>query len=293
MKKIGYTGYGLLLVIGIIWGGQFALNNVALQSLSPLMIATGRIVIGFITLAICVSMSPRSSAQEGKLNVSLLILYIFIALLEAVCPLFLIAWGLKHVSSGVAAILMGTVPIFTVSVSAMFNKQIKLHRSLIAGVVIGFIGIVILVIPNIANGTTTVFGIIAILLGACSFAISLILMSLLPNTISSTKHMRNVLGIAAIILIIVVTATSHWQLPYSRNSFLALLTLGAICTGFAYVIFMLLVQKTSPVFAATVNYLIPIIGVIIGNIFMHEHIAWNELFALLCILSALYKLRFV
>ncbi|MBP9742374.1 MAG: EamA family transporter [Burkholderiales bacterium] len=293
MDKKYLNNYIFLLLISIIWGAQFALNKISLITLTPMMVATGRTIIGGITLSIYLWLVNKRTQVKPNIAAyakSTIILYILIALCEAVCPLFLIAWGLKHVSGGIAAVLMGSVPIFTVVIEAIVKRN-PINKRFILAIGIGFIGMLILAFPEISHGSSSILGVIAILLGSFSFASSLILINLLPPKISAVRHMRNILGYASLLLIIISMATHEW-VPYcSLQSVLALLILGSICTGLVYVMFIVLIHATSPTFASLINYLIPIVGVIIGNLFMHEKITWNEIVSLLCIVIALYQIR--
>lgn len=291
MKKITLADYILLLVIGIMWGSQFALNDIVLKSMSPIFIAASRALIGFVVLSIYTAVCTKNINNKSSSISSVLMLYITIALCEAVLPLFLIAWGVQHVASSIAAILMGTVPIFTVIITAFFLKSHKLNLSTIWGIVIGFLAIVILVAPDLNNHSSSLLGVFAILLGSLSFATSLTLINLLPTLTHPVKHMRNILGIAALILIVVLVSTQSYPLTINLHGIVALTLLGAFCTGLVYAMFIVLIQKTSPVFASTINYLIPIIGVIIGNIFLKEHVSFYESISLLCIFFALYKIK--
>lgn len=193
-------------------------------------------------------------------------------------------------SSSIAAILMGTIPIATICITILFIKHSKLNMQAIAGIMTGFTGIVILMLPNIMSQTASIMDILSISLSSISFAISLILIKFL-SPINSIKHMRNILGIASLFLIIAIMSYSNPIPHYSLKSLVALLILGIFCTGFVYAVFITLIQRTTTVFASMINYLIPVVGVIIGNIFMHDQITWNTVLSLLCILIALFQIR--
>ena len=281
-----FKNYLLLLLIALIWGSQFALANIALKSITPTNIAIGRAVIGFLTLTICLRFIPRqvSSGNLPKQSTPWL-LFLMIALFESVIPLFLIAWGLDHVDSGIGAILMGTVPIFTMLIATLATKQDKLRWQLVASILLGFGGVVILSLPSIHGASSSILGELAILIGAGSFAISLVLLKSLPP-MSPIKQMRDILGLAAIPLIIAGVFINNWSMP-SLEGIVALLLLGSFCTGIVYLMFMILIRNTTPTFASLTNYLIPLIGVVIGCIFLNESFNFSELIALIMILGAL------
>ena len=125
MTKVSFNSYILLLLIGILWGSQFALNDVVLQAMSPIAIAAGRSFIGFIELCCYTAIFVRDIPASNKSFKPIISLYLLIAICEAVCPLFLVAWGLKLVESCIAAILMGTVPIFTICIAAIFMRIVS------------------------------------------------------------------------------------------------------------------------------------------------------------------------
>ena len=281
-----FKNYLLLLLIALIWGSQFALANIALKSITPTNIAIGRAVIGFLTLTICLRFIPRQvqTSTIPKQSTPWL-LFLMIALFESVIPLFLIAWGLDHVDSGIGAILMGTVPIFTMLIATLATKQDKLRWQLVASILLGFGGVIILSLPSIHGASSSILGELAILIGAGSFAISLVLLKSLPP-MSPIKQMRDILGLAAIPLIIAGVFINNWSMP-SLEGIVALLLLGSFCTGIVYLMFMILIRNTTPTFASLTNYLIPLIGVVIGCIFLNESFHFSEFIALIMILGAL------
>ncbi|MDQ5921867.1 MAG: hypothetical protein QG673_1926 [Pseudomonadota bacterium] len=289
MNNKAIVNYVLLVCIALVWGAQYALNDIALQTISPLNIAVSRAVIGSLTLGLFYLVAnKRSNIIDDKIGKSPWLLYLLIALFESVIPLFLIAWGLSKVNSGVGAILMGMIPIFTMLIATIATRQERVSVQLVLSVLIGFFGIVILSMPNLHNAQSSLMGELAILLSAFSFSLSLILMKYLPVA-SPLKHMRNILGIAAIPLIVVACWFKDWSIISfpSSNSMIAITILGSFCTGIVYFMFMVLINRTSATFASLTNYLIPLVGVVIGYIYLHESLGVNELWALFMIFIAL------
>lgn len=284
MNKVVVKNYCLLLLISVIWGSQFALANIALKSIAPINIAVTRALIGCLTLGICSMFLPKNTSNS-KGYATPWKLYILIAFFESVLPLFLLAWGLARVESGVGAILMGTVPIFTMLIATLVSRQERLRVQLVLSVILGFCGIVTLSFPNLHGANSSIWGELAILLSSLSFGVSLILMSYLPAG-SSIRQMRNILGIAVIPLLIASLGLNLWSVP-SISGVIAVLILGIFCTGIVYLMFMILIRNTTPTFASLTNYLIPLIGVIIGCVFMQEKLFISELVALVLILAAL------
>ncbi|MCG7521879.1 DMT family transporter [Ruegeria sp. Ofav3-42] len=281
--------YLLLVGISLIWGSQFVLNELAIHSFTPLIVATGRVLIGFVTLtliaAVMYDRSPRTLTKPDRHPWTL---YCAIAVAEAILPCFLIPWGQQHVDSSIAAILLATVPIFTLILAPFFVKDE--HWSLIAAlsVIVGFVGILVLIVPGIKGSWLhNIIGELAILGGALSFSLSLIMMKHLSN-IPPVLAMRNVFMIASAVLIILVLAlNTQWNLRPSWQSTTALLGLGVFCGGIAYVLFITMVGRTGPTFTALTGYLITLVGVFIGIAFLGERLQANDIFALVLIVAAL------
>lgn len=282
----------MLLLIALIWGSQYALNNIALKNFAPIDIAALRALIGAITLAFCGIIFPAKEKNHtaDSVNPKVWHLYILIALFESVIPLFLTAWGLTVVTSGTGAILMGLAPIFTLLIASLIFGQERLRVSMIISVIVGFGGIVILSLPQSTAGDgSNLFGEIALIMSACSFSISMVLMKYLP-ALSPIRQMRNILFIAAIPLSAIALIGNNWQ-PPELGATIAILVLGVFCTGIVYVMFMVLIQRTTSTFASLTNYLIPLVGVAIGTLFMGEKIMINEIIALVMIIAALLVTR--
>lgn len=289
MNKPVALDYALLAGIGIIWGSQFVFNELAIRSFPPLTVAAGRILIGFLTLSAIVLLLPKSplSTSEGARRQPWG-LYCTIALFEAILPCFLIPWGQQHVDSSIAAILLATVPIFTLVLAPFIVKEE--HWSLIAAasVVVGFIGVLVLVVPSIKGSwLSDIVGELAIMGGALSFSLSLIMMKRLSD-VPPVLAMRNVFMIGAVPLVILAAVLdAPWTLSADLESGLALLALGIFCGGFAYVMFIVMVTRTGPTFTALTGYLITLVGVLIGIVFLGDQLQLHDIVALVLIIGAL------
>ncbi len=281
--------YLLLVGISLIWGSQFVLNELAIRSFTPLVVATGRVVIGFVTLTVIAALMSKGAARNvNAADGQPWKLYCAIAVAEAILPCFLIPWGQQHVDSSIAAILLATVPIFTLILAPFFVKDE--HWSLIAAlsVIVGFIGILVLIVPSIEGSwVADIIGELAILGGALSFSLSLIMMKHLSG-VPPVLAMRNVFMIAsAVLVVLMLILNTQWHPHPSWQSASALLGLGVFCGGIAYVLFIYMVGRTGPTFTALTGYLITLVGVFIGIAFLGERLQANDIFALVLIIAAL------
>ena len=290
MKKPSITDYVLLVGIGLIWGSQFVLNELAIQSLPPLSVGAGRIFFGFITLNIILWLIPKKDLPGSGIQVTKQPwgLYFWIALTEAILPLFLIPWGQQYVESSIAAILMATIPIFTMFLANLFVKEDRWTFVTALSVGLGFIGVVILVGPDIqGNGQHHILGELAILAASFSFAVSMILIKKLPP-LPPVLAMRNTFLIAvAPMVLLSLLMNKPWEWDGSPFSLFAILLLGIFCGGIVYLMLMVLIQRVGPTFTSLNNYLVTLFGVFIGIIFLGDQLQTHDVLALVFILAAL------
>jgi drug/metabolite transporter (DMT)-like permease len=284
-----YFAYFLLFGVGIIWGGQFLFNAQAISHFPAVTIAASRVLIGALTLTLVacfVREKPHSTPKRLWITGGLLIA---IALSEAVLPLFLIAWGQQHVASSITAVIVGSVPIVTLVVSVFLRSQ-KSPFSVASGlsVVLGFSGIVILINPraSLAEGPILIYE-LAIFAGVVGFAIGLTLFEKLPHG-APIRSARNVLWIASVPLVgAALVLDKPWLLNWSFSHTLPLWVLGVVGSGLAYVMYASLIQRSGPVFTSISNFIVPLVGVVLGVSVRGEPFGGREILALAFIIGAL------
>jgi drug/metabolite transporter (DMT)-like permease len=286
-----YLAYVLLLSIGIVWGGQFLFNAQAVGHFPPITIAAARALIGALTLSLIACFRKETPVAgtglgSGAKNLWLLL---GIAVFEAVLPLFLIVWGQQHVASSIAAVIVGSTPIVTLIVALLLKSQ-KSHFSLGAAssVVLGFIGLVILMNPSAeAAGWNVLAYEIAILGGVVGFALGMTLFEKLPQG-TPIRTIRNMLFLASVPLIIAsLWFDKPWTLDWNPAGLASVLLLGVVCSGVAYLLYGLLIQRSGPVFTSISNFIVPLVGVLLGVFVRHEQFGQRGLIALAFIVAAL------
>ena len=284
--------YLLLFILSILWGSQFALNEIALKTIPAMTIAAGRTIVGVLTLSLVILLFAKPTPQnnQSKTNskwYSLWLTYALICIFEAVIPFFLIPWGQQqHVDSGIAAILTGTVPIFALLFSKVILKESTWQVPAVLSIIIGFIGIIVLVLPDIKSGSN-ILGELAILGASMGFAIGVLLLKKLPID-NPAASIRNILILASIPLTILsLIMDKPWTLDFTWQAVLSICLVGAFGSGICYFIYMLLIHRAGPTFATLCGYLVPLVGVVIGVVFLGNSFAINELFAIIIIFAAL------
>ncbi|MCX6022206.1 MAG: DMT family transporter, partial [Chloroflexi bacterium] len=144
---------GLLFALGAIWGASFLFIKVAVAEVTPLTLVAVRLGLGALGLAVYVAARPaaRPRVSPGKLLREVWRPAVIIALMAAIFPYSLIAWGEQHISSGAAAILNATSPLWSALLAALLPLRWggeRLSRTGALGVVVGFAGVAALVLGS-------------------------------------------------------------------------------------------------------------------------------------------------
>jgi len=287
-----YINYLLLVLIALMWGSQFVLIKKALTSFPPLTLATLRAFCGALALSLVLIFAKSPPPRHKTIYTLKSLVYIFcIGFFEATLPFICISWGQQHTDTSVAAILVSTIPIFTIIFVAFFVKHERLTLGKYLSVAIGFIGILILLMPNamygMANRSHNLLAELAILVGACSFAISLVMLRRMLG-FGMVILVRDLLLSASIQLLPLALIFDHpWYLHPSLTSIAAVVTLGVVASGIVYILYVVLLKRTGATFTSLNNYLVPLVGVALSIIIMHEQIGWNVYVAFVVLLVAM------
>jgi drug/metabolite transporter (DMT)-like permease len=280
----------LFAILVVCWGTSFAMSKVALQHVTPEWIAAARLCVGaFVLLAVTILQRAPMPLDGQSLR-----RFFWLGLIGNAAPFFIITWGMQSISSGVAGLLMGTIPLIIIVMAHFFlNERLTLPRAI--GFVFGFAGIIVLMGPenllNLkANGRELV-GEIAVVLGCLMYGINAISAKRMnmPGTIAVSA---GVLGAGAIIATAAAAVQSPFQIleaPWSAG--LAILGLGLFPTGLATVVWFKAMERTSPTFTTMSNYLVPVFALTFGALTLGEHVGWNVVIALLLVLSGIFLSR--
>jgi drug/metabolite transporter (DMT)-like permease len=286
-KSINYL---LLALISIIWGSQFLFNKIALPYFATGEIAFFRSFIGMLVLSMLLLFIPKTGVQnhQNYSPVTFQIKTFIIGFFEATAPFLLIVWGQQYVDSAVTSILISTIPIFTIAITICLPRE-NFTLGNILSVIIGFIAIMVLLAPGTSqtDALINIPAAVAILGGAFSFAVSIILIRQLPP-VPPIVSARNILFWASVQLLPVAL----WQSNYTfadvgLTAWSAILFLGVFCGGIVYLFFVLLVQRAGATFTALSNYLLPFVGVGLGVTVFQETLSQYALLAMALIILAL------
>lgn len=302
-SSFALVNYLLLFGISLIWGSQYFLNKIALESFSNGMITAARVTIGALVLTAlitaCVEKKPGLYPQRSSW--CYLPDFILIGFFEATLPCLLIAWSQKQVPSSITAILIGTVPLFATLLEALFIKDHPLSFKKSIAIILGFFGVLVLVGPGLFETTTRccfalslpLVPVLALLFSALCFAISVSLIKArLGDKIPPLRAAQGILvGATITALPLLLWLTPSWSsslLESPSTPLLALLLLGIFGGGLVYTLYVRLINRAGPSFASSANYLALPIGAFIGITFAQEKLTLNIIGSLVLILTALW-----
>tara|TARA_B100000029_G_scaffold413523_1_gene416570 strand:- start:32 stop:925 length:894 start_codon:yes stop_codon:yes gene_type:complete len=279
--------YFLLTTLSIIWASAFFNIKIATYSYGPITISFFRILLGTLPVVlICFYNKIKIEAFSKDW-----LWYASIGAINLVIPFFLIAYGVQKVQSNLAAILMASTPLSATILAHFFTNNEKINLTKILGVLIGFIGIIVLFSDSILIDENNFFYALMILLGSTFYVIG----GLLTLKISKKKNENVTASILIWGTIIIFPITMIFEQPWNLNprldSTICLIYLGIFPTGIAWLLRFHILKKNGLVFQAQVAYLIPIFGVILGFLFLKEIITIKALIALFAVIIGFYFVR--
>lgn len=275
--------WSLLVFLAVLWGGSYFYVGVAIKVLPPIEIVAVRVTLGALLLYLVVRITgarmPRDRGTWGA--------FFVMGVTNNVIPFNLIGWAQGHVASGLAAILNATTPLFAVVLAHYLAKDEPMRPARIAGVLIGFGGVVIMIGPDAVTGATTdLVADLALLLASVFYAFSPIYARRFGRRgLSPMVTATGQFTAAATVMIPLALIVDHpWTQPLPGPPvFAALIGLGALSSALAYIIYYRILAAAGAVNLLLVTFLVPITAILLGALFLHEHLAVNHFLGMACI----------
>ncbi len=252
------TDWALFVGVSLIWGSSFLLIAEALEGLTPGVVTLGRVGLGALTLWGIRLARNDSRGIDGEDRAMVLLL----SLLWVAVPFTLFPLAQEHINSAVAGLLNGATPVFVGVVSVLFVRTVLTRRQTI-GLVIGFLGVVLVSLGSASGGATEVRGVLFVLVATVCYGFAINIAAPLQAKYGAITLMSSILGLATIWVApfgLVSLGDSEWSLVPT----LSVVALGAVGTGLAYWIMASLVGRVGAVRASFITYLIPVVSLILG-----------------------------
>lgn len=277
------------VALALIWGASFLFMKLGLQALAPVQIAAWRIGCGFLTLLVLASVRrvrlPRGRTVWGHMQVS--------AVFLGSLPFTLFALSQTRVSSALAGVGNAITPVATVICSLLILRTEALPWYKTGGVLVGFLGVLVVLAPWQSAGRPDAVGFAMALAGGSSYAVGWTYNRrfLGASDLGGLAQPMSVLLVATGQMALVVTAwwvlvgraerAAPWSLglPLSQSvgALAAVTALGVLGTGVAYAFQFDVVRAAGPTVSSTVTYLIPLVSICLGVALLGESMGWPQL----------------
>jgi drug/metabolite transporter (DMT)-like permease len=279
----------LLLLLSLLWGGTFFFYKVLDDAgLPALTLVLGR--VGIAALALLPVMWLRGLALPARMTDWTP--YIFIALTNNVIPYLVFATCETQISSGSASIVNATTPIFTAIVAHVRTRDERFSANSIAGISLGFVGIVVLVGHDVVHGLNLAsVAQIACFIAPICYGFAAVngrsFRGKSPVVVSTCQLIVS----SIIVLPFELVIDKPWTLPMpTAATWAALLGMAVLATSAAYIVYFVLILYAGAVNASLVTLLVPPVALILGGLFLHEHLGWSALAGMALILVGLIAL---
>jgi drug/metabolite transporter (DMT)-like permease len=274
-------------LLALFWGSSFLWIKIGLASFSPIQMTFVRLVLGAAVLVVLCYAGrqrlPRDRRLWGHLTVA--------ALVGNAIPFTLFAVGEQTVDSGVAGVLNATTPLWVLLIAIVLRSEQNLSPVKVAGLLLGFAGTLLIFSPWEAEIAS--WGAMIILVAAICYAISFAYIG---------RFVAN-RGVAPIALsatqIVAATGLVTLAMPFQGfepvhlhwDAALAVLVLGVVGTGFAFALNYRLITDEGPTNAAAVGYLLPVVSVLLGALFLGEQLTPHVVAGMVVVLGGVALTR--
>ena len=253
-------------IVGFLWGIPYLLMKVAVADIPPPLIVAGRTLIG---AAILIPIALRKDTLKDAIKgIRYVIPY---AVLEMVGPWILITSAEKEISSGLAGLLVATVPFFASIFSSLRGDHSVWQPKRIFGLVVGFVGIVALVGIESITGTSNPKAIAMVILAAIMYAYAVLMVTTNLPGVDGIAINGVAMGLTCLFYTPIAIAT--WPSnPVSTQAITALVALGVFSTAIAFMLFFIVIVEIGVARGSLTTYVNTAVAVVLGIIILDEPI---------------------
>jgi drug/metabolite transporter (DMT)-like permease len=258
------SDWARLAMPGLIWGTSFYFIAEGLRSFDPALITPLRVGFGFLTLS-CFRAARAPIRREDRSRVVLL------GLIWLAAPLTLFPFAEQRVSSSVTGMLNGATPLFVATVASVLVRRLPPGRQLL-GLVIGFLGVVLIAIPTLNQGDSSLVGVAMIVAALCCYGLAL-------NLAAPLQQRNGALPILWRAQAVATVATLPFGLPHVADielhtgPVLAVVALGVLGTALAFVGAAANAGRFGSTRASVTAYLIPVVALGLGALVRNESVS--------------------
>lgn len=263
-EAFGAVEWGLLAATALIWGSSFVLIEIGLASFRPGVIAMARMLLG--TAALALFARARKPVEREDLPRVALLGFIWMGL-----PMILFPMAQKWISSSVAGMINGAVPLMAAGWSVILLRRLP-GRPQLLGLAVGFLGIAAISWPELHGSRATALGVVLVVLAVMFYGLAVNLAVPLQQRYGSLP----VLLRAQLASLLIVVPFGLWSLPgstWSWSAALAMLPLGVLGSGVAFILMTTLVGRAGPARGSVAIYFVPVVAILLGVALLNERLS--------------------
>jgi drug/metabolite transporter (DMT)-like permease len=259
----------IFLALGCMWGSSYLFIKIAVDDFGTFTLVALRLAVGAALLWTVVRLAGQRLPRERRMYGHLLVM----GLLNIALPFLLITWAERSVESALAAVLGSLVPLFVVVLAPLFIHDEPLRVNGIIGLAIGFTGVVVLTSRELTGAGSDLLSVVAIVGSSLSYAAGAVysrrnvrgLAPMVPAVFQVTFAML-VTGVIAVLF------EQPWNARPDLGGVFAIVWLGLLGSGFAYLAFFRLLGRWGATRTSLVAYVLPVVGIVLGFLVLREPI---------------------
>lgn len=276
LEAFGPSEWGLLAAIALIWGSSFVLIDVGLESFRPGVVAAARVLLGAATLALFPA-ARRSVGREDLPRIA------FLGIIWTGVPMSLFPIAQQWIDSSVAGMLNGAMPLAAAAWATLLLRRLP-GGFQITGLIVGFAGIVAISWEQVQGSSATLQGTALVLLAVTLYGLSANIAVPLQQRYGALPVLLRA-QLAALVIVIPFGASQLSGSTWSWEAAAAIVPLGALGTGIAFVLMATLVGRVGGPRGSVAIYFVPVVAMILGVTLLDESIALSALLGTALVLT--------
>jgi drug/metabolite transporter (DMT)-like permease len=262
--SFGATEWLLLASVALIWGSSFLFIDIGLETLAPGVIAVARVALGVAALALFPA-ARRPIGPGDRVRVA------FLGVIWAGLPLILFPVAQQWIDSSVAGMLNGAVPLAGAAWAVVLLRR-PLPRTHAIGLLVGFAGVLAISWPQLAGSRATMLGASLVVLAVLCYGLAVNLAVPLQQRYGALPVLLRA-QLAALVLLLPFGLWGLGGSSFAWGPVLAMLPLGILGTGLAFVLMTTLVGRVGGPRGAVATYFIPVVAIVLGVVLLDERVA--------------------
>jgi drug/metabolite transporter (DMT)-like permease len=259
--------------LAVVWGSSFFLIKVGLEGFSPPQVTLGRVLFGFLAVAAVVALRRLGLPPPGRVWLHAG----FVGLMTNVVPFTLFAWAETRVSSVLAGLFNAGTPLFTALFALAIMPAERLTRQRVTGLLIGFSGVV--VVMGAWEGVSgDLLGSLACIAATACYGVGVpwTRRFLSGQPYPGPSLVAAQLLCSTLVMTALCLAFTDWPSQVGAAAVSAVVVLGALSTGLAFVWMYRVIGLAGSVVSASVTYATPLVSTFLGIVVLGEALTWNE-----------------